>query len=133
MPPEEPIRNRSTKHNPKDRPGIIHIICCDWQERRERQPDQNENQEADCESIDSVPPRAEGEGSPGCDFAAEFGKEEGGDDLQVGHVEGEVVEGEDGVDGGGGGDVDQHEEGHDCEDEAEGVEGDAEGWVAATK
>ena len=53
--------------------------------------------------------------------------------MQVGHVEGEVVEGEDGVDGGGGGDVDQHEEGHDCEDEAEGVEGDAEGWVAATK
>ena len=50
--------------------------------------------------------------------------------MQVGHVEGEVVEGEDGVDRGGGGDVDQHEEGYDCEDEAEGVEGDAEGGVA---
>ena len=126
MSPNEPIRNRSTEHKCKDRPCVIHVVRSHREERRERQPDKNEQQEADCAKVDSVAPAAEGEGAPSSDFAAELCDEERGDDLEVGHVEGEVVEGEDGVDGGGGGDVDEHEEGDDCEDEVEGVEWDAE-------
>ena len=133
MPPDKPIPHCRTKHYPEDRPRVIHILRRDRQKRRERQPNDNENQKYHREDVYRVSEAAESEGSPSRDLSADFGDEEGGDDLQVGHVEGEVVEGEDGVDGGGGGDVDQHEEGHDCEDEAEGVEGDAEGWVAATK
>jgi hypothetical protein len=129
MPPQEPIRHSSTQNKSKYRSSIVHIVCSDREKWRERQPDEDEDKEADRKGVDSVAPAAEGEGSPGCDFTAEFGDEEGGDDLQVGHVEGQVVEREDGVDGGGGGDVDQHEEGHYRQDEAEGVQWDAEGWV----
>ena len=106
VPPNKPINHRRAKHNPKYRPRIIHIVRSDWQVRRERQPNEDEQKKADREDIDGVSPSAEGKRSPGWYFAADLRNEEGGDNLEVGHVEGEVVEGEDSVDGRCRGDVD---------------------------
>jgi len=100
MAPKRPINQRCAKHNPKYRPCVVHIIRSNRQVRREGQPNNDEKEEADSEDVDGVSPSTEGERSPDWDFSADLCDEEGRDDLEVRHVEGEIVEREDGVDGG---------------------------------
>jgi hypothetical protein len=81
MPPNKPIAHRRTKHYPKDRPCVIHILRRHRQKRRERQPNDNEDQEYHRKDVDRISEATESEGSPRGYFTAEFGDEEGGYDL----------------------------------------------------
>ena len=111
--PNEPTDQCSTQHNSEDRPRIIHIGCCDWQIRREGQPDNDEDEEANGVDIDGVSAFPEREMARSDPLASHFVDEEGDDDLQVGSIERKVIQGEDGVERRCRGNVQQHEQPHD--------------------
>lgn len=127
--PKEPVNQRRTKNESKNRSGVVHVVPSDWQIWREWEPDDDEDEKADRVEVDSQSPLSKGEGSPSRFIPADLVDEERSHDLEIRHVEGEVVEREDGVYGGCGGDVDQHEQEYDGQDQAKRIQGDAEGGV----
>jgi hypothetical protein len=130
MTPKEPIDKRSTENEQKDRSRVIHVLSRDRQVRRERQPDDDEDEEADSVDIDGVSPSSERERTPGRLPSPDLVDEERPHDLEVRGAQCEVVERKNSVDGGRGGDVDEHEQEHDCQDEAESVQRNSESRVS---
>lgn len=91
--PEKPVRQRYAENEREDWTRVIHVVRGDRQERREWQPNEDEKEEADCEGVDNESPSAKSKGSPSWYLSAYLCDEERRDDLEIGHVEGEVVEG----------------------------------------
>ena len=81
--PEEPIDKRRTENEQKDGSRIVHVFSRDRQVWRERQPDDDEEQEADGVNVDGVSPSSKCERTPGWLPSSNLVDEERAHDLEV--------------------------------------------------
>jgi hypothetical protein len=125
----KPIPNRNTNHRPHQRPRVINRTRINRQHRRERQEDQNVHDIYQRKQIDRDAPAAELEGAVDRLPALQLADQHEEDRDPVRDVQRDGGEGDERIEGGGGGDIDEGEEAADHADEAEGVDRDFEAWV----
>ncbi len=127
--PSPIIRPRRHNHKRKDNHRPIHPLGPRRRRLGEKRQHETERQKRQRDIIDQSAPPAQRPAAREQLLAAETLEADGADGEDVGEEEGGVGEGDDGVEGDVGAEVEGGDEEGDEQDDEEGVDGDVAGWM----